>query len=115
MRSSVGDKVRLQHINDAIIEVEEYTRNVDFSDFSESSMRKYACIKQLEIIGEASNTISNELKLKFPEVNWVQIVSLRNVLVHEYFGIDSKLIWDIIKNDLPQLKKEIGKIIHFLS
>jgi uncharacterized protein with HEPN domain len=112
MRGKTGDKVRLQHILDAIIEVENYSLNTDFSDFMKNSMMRFACIKQLEIIGEAGNHISDEIKASFSTIEWSQIIGMRNVFVHEYFGVDSKLVWDIIKNDLPGLK---GKIVEILE
>ena len=60
-------------------------------------MMRFACIKQMEIIGEASNHLSAELKSKFSEIEWAQIIGMRNVFTHEYFGIDSSLVWEIIK------------------
>ena len=62
MRSSLGDKIRLQHILDAILEIESYLIDVDFNTFLENSMMKFACIKQMEIIGEASNHVSEDAK-----------------------------------------------------
>ena len=73
-------------------------------------MMRYACIKQLEIIGEASNHLSVELKSKFSDIEWSQIVGMRNVFTHEYFGIDATLVWEIIKNDIPELKVSIEVI-----
>jgi len=70
MRGKLGDKVRLQHILDAILEVEVYLNKVDFPDFIKNSMMRFACIKQIEIIGEASNHISEEIKLKFSKIEW---------------------------------------------
>jgi uncharacterized protein with HEPN domain len=115
MRGKSGDKVRLQHISDAILEIESYVVNSDFSDFMANSMMRYACIKQLEIIGEASNHVSAETKLKFSGIEWSQIVGIRNVFVHEYFGIDSSLVWEIIKNDLPDLKDKIKDILNSIE
>ena len=63
------------------------------------------------IIGEASNHISEETKSRFSAIEWDQIVGMRNVFVHEYFGVDSTLVWEIIKNDIPDLKGKIEKII----
>jgi uncharacterized protein with HEPN domain len=77
----------------------------------ENSMMRFACIKQMEIIGEASNHISSETKLKFTTVEWSQIIGMRNVFVHEYFGIDSNLVWEIIKNDIPDLKDKMMDIL----
>lgn len=111
MRSELGDKIRLQHILDAIEEIQKYLIAVDFSVFIENSMMRFACIKQMEIIGEASNHLSLELKSKFSDVEWSQIVGMRNVFTHEYFGIDSSLVWEIIKNDIPELKEKIQHIL----
>jgi len=111
MRGKLGDKVRLQHINDAIIEIETYLANKEFSDFNTNSMMRFACIKQMEIIGEASNHVSEEIKLKFSKIEWAQIIGMRNVFVHEYFGVDTSLVWEIIKNDIPELKNKIKEIL----
>ncbi|RKY77514.1 DUF86 domain-containing protein [candidate division KSB1 bacterium] len=112
MRSKIGAKIRLQHILDAICELETYTRQATFDDFVANSMMQFACIKQLEIIGEAASHISDELKQRFSEVEWPEIVGLRNILIHEYFGIDENIIWVIIKKDIPQLKIKIEKILN---
>lgn len=89
-----------------------YLYNTYFSGFMENSMMRFACIKQMEIIGEASNHVSDDTKAKFSTIEWAQIVGMRNVFVHEYFGVDSSLVWEIIRNDLPELKE---KIIHILD
>jgi uncharacterized protein with HEPN domain len=114
MRGKLGDKIRLQHMYDAIVEIESYTNNVDLSDFINNSMMRFACLKQLEIIGEASNHISEETQHKFPDIEWKQIVGMRNVFVHEYFGIDSILVWEIIQNDIAELKNKIKEIVENL-
>ena len=115
MQSELGDEIRLKHILDAIEEIEKYLSEVDFSIFIENSMMRFACIKQMEIIGEASNPISDELKSKFTDVEWAQIVGMRNVFAHEYFGIDSSLVWEIIKNDIPDLKAKIKLILQSIQ
>ena len=111
MRSELEDQIRLQHILDAIAEIQKYLTSVDFLVFLENSMMRFACIKQMEIIGEASNHLSLELKSKFSVVEWAQIIGMRNVFTHEYFGIDSTLVWEIIKNDIPELKENIEQIL----
>ena len=111
MRSELGDKIRLQHILDAIEEIQKYLSSIDLPVFLENSMIRFACIKQMEIIGEASNHLSEELKSTFSDVEWSQIVGMRNVFTHEYFGIDSSLVWEIIKNDIPELKGKIEFIL----
>ena len=111
MRSRLGDKIRLQHILDAIQEIDSYIVDVDFEKFMENSMMRYACIKQMEIIGEASNHVTDEVKSEFLSVEWGQIVGMRNVFVHEYFGVDATIVWEIIKGDIPDLKNKVQEII----
>ena len=65
----------------------------------------------MEIIWEASNHITPALKSKFSEIEWAQIVGMRNVFTHEYFGIDSSLVWQIIMNDIPELKEKIENVL----
>jgi len=74
-------------------------------------MMRFASIKQIEIIGEAANYISEETKNKFTDIQWRQIIGMRHILFHEYFGIDSLLIWQIIISDLPKLKSAIQTVI----
>ena len=115
MRSKLGDKVRLQHILDSIQEIESYLVDVDFEDFIENSMMRFACIKQMEIIGEATNHVTEEVKAEFSEVEWGQIIGMRNIFVHEYFGVDTNLVWEIIKRDIPILKIRISDILQSLD
>lgn len=75
---------------------------------------RFASIKQIEIIGEAANQITVETKDKFSEIEWKQIVGLRNILVHEYFGVDNSLIWQIVITDIPLLKERIIEILKAL-
>ncbi len=111
MRGKLGDKVRLMHVLDAIIEIESYINGVDFDEFMNNSMMRFACIKNMEIIGEACNHISEATRSKFTTIEWGQIIGMRNVFVHEYFGIDSSLVWQIIRDDLPDLKSKVEQVI----
>jgi uncharacterized protein with HEPN domain len=115
MRSKLGDFARLQHISDAIIEIESYVGTIDFNGFSGNSMMVFACIKQLEIIGEASNHLSDDIKAQYDSLEWRQIIGLRNIFVHEYFGVDNHIVWDVIQNDLPHFKHSIELILEELN
>lgn len=115
MRGRLGDNARLSHILDAIAEVETYLENADYDTFLNNSMMRFACIKQMEIIGEASDHISEQIKTRFSEIEWSQIKGMRNLFVHEYFGIDTRLAWEIIKHDLPDLKHKILTIVKSIS
>ncbi|MEI6881612.1 MAG: DUF86 domain-containing protein [Bacteroidetes bacterium] len=115
MRGKLGDSIRLQHILEAIHEIETYLVSSDFTEFMNNSMMRFACIKQMEIIGEASNHISEDIKSKFTDIEWAQIIGMRNIFVHEYFGIDTNLVWEIIKNDIPDLKEKISVVVSSLE
>ncbi|OGV07259.1 MAG: hypothetical protein A3J84_05635, partial [Ignavibacteria bacterium RIFOXYA2_FULL_37_17] len=99
MKSKLGDKARLQHISDAIKEIENYITNSSYKDFQSNSMMQFATVKQLEIIGEAANQLTEHFKKLYTEIQWREIVGLRNILIHEYFGIDTKIVWDILQID----------------
>jgi uncharacterized protein with HEPN domain len=110
MKGRLGDKVRLQHILDAINEVEIYLLNVSYEQFLGNSEKRFATIKQIEIIGEACNALSAELKEQYPAVPWKSIIGFRNISIHEYFGVNLQLVWEIAKNDLPGLKDKMHMI-----
>ena len=111
MTDRLGDKIRLQHILDAIIEIENFTKDVNFDTFSSNSMLFSACVRQLEIVGEAANRLTDNMIANNPDVEWRKITGLRNMLIHEYFGLDDKLIWNIIQKNIPELKEKVEKIV----
>jgi len=115
MKSRIGDNARLNHILDAIAEIQSYVKDLSFEEFESNSMVFNACLNQLTTIGEAANHLSDELKVTVISVEWREIIDLRNVLIHEYFGIDLKIVWDIVKTDLPILKKHIEESLRNLS
>ena len=109
--NKLGNKVRLQHIAKALGEIGEYTKGIDFDAFKQNSIINQACIRQLEIIGEACNRLTDELKNSYPNIAWRQIIALRNLLIHQYFGVDLEIIWEVIKNDLPLFSQNINSIL----
>ncbi|HDR51745.1 MAG TPA: DUF86 domain-containing protein [Mariniphaga anaerophila] len=115
MKGKEADRIRIQHIFDAIYEIKKYVENRNFDDFLNDSMFRFACIKQLEIIGEASNHITIETKTKFQEIEWQQIIGMRNVFIHEYFGIDLSVAWEIIEKDIPDFKKKLDNVLNELT
>jgi len=97
----------LQSIND----LEEFTENLTFDQYLTDRKTILASMSSLQIIGEASNKLPPEIRSKYHEIPWKSIISLRNKIVHEYFGLHNKMVWEIIHNDLPVLKPQIIKII----
>ncbi|SHN92259.1 hypothetical protein BHECKSOX_443 [Bathymodiolus heckerae thiotrophic gill symbiont] len=104
------DMVYLEHIIDCIDRIEEYTESDQFT-FMNSSMVQDAVIRNLQILSESTQKISDSLKLQHPEINWRAISGFRNVLVHDYLGLDNQQVWQILENRLPDLKEHIEAII----
>lgn len=111
MQDRLGDKVRLLHIVDAINEIENYVKDADLDHFVKNSMMFNATLRQLEIIGEASNRLSEKLLNSNSAIPWARIIGLRNLVIHEYFGIDDFTIWNVIKINLPDLKLKVTAIL----
>ena len=101
------DKVYLTHILDAISDVEKFMQEVSEEEFFVNKEKQYAVLRGLEIIGEASKNLSNELKEKSSNVDWKDIAGMRDKLIHAYFGVNLPLVWETVKMDLPQLKKQV--------
>jgi uncharacterized protein with HEPN domain len=112
MKGKPGDRQRLNHILEAIDEIQLYTKNTTLKTFLSNSMMRFACVKQIEIIGEAANCITSETKALFTDLEWKQIIGMRHILVHEYFGVDFDLIWQVIIEDLPLFKEKILNVIN---
>jgi uncharacterized protein with HEPN domain len=100
---------------EAIDSVETYLTGVSYEDFLNHSMMRFACIKQIEIVGEASVHLSTETKSNCSIVEWQKIKGMRNVFVHEYFGIDPRILWEIATEDLPELKTQLSAIVQELD
>ena len=106
------DLFRLKHIRDSILKIEHLVhilRNQDI--FEKKWIEQDAIIRNLEIIGEASKNISVNLKQDYPEISWKEIKGMRNIVTHQYFGVELCEIWSTVINDIPLLKNQIEKII----
>ncbi|MBN1975000.1 MAG: DUF86 domain-containing protein [Sedimentisphaerales bacterium] len=106
-----NDKLYLRHINEAIESIEEYLRGVSYNKFVSSKMIIDAVVRELEIIGEASKNLSDEFREEHADLFWRQIKDMRNFLIHEYFGVNTKIVWDTCKKDLPILKNFISSVL----
>lgn len=100
----------LLHILDAINDIEESVRKLSRKEFEQAKDARDAAIRRIEIIGEAVKNLSVDLKESHPEIEWKKIAGTRDKIIHAYFDIDLGVVWDIIKNDLPILKKKIENI-----
>ena len=104
------DRTYLFHIHEAIEKIEGYIATVGFDVFSNNNMMIDAVVRELEIIGEAARSLSDSFQDKHFEIPWYKIKAMRNVLIHEYFGVNLKVVWDTCKNDIPALKTYIEKV-----
>ncbi|MGQ0556170.1 MAG: HepT-like ribonuclease domain-containing protein [Nitrospiraceae bacterium] len=105
------DRIYLLHIRDAIQHILTYTTSGKDSFFADRKTQD-AVIRNLEIIGEATKRLSASLKNANPDIAWKPIAGMRDKLVHDYFGVNLQLVWDVIERDLPGLKV---KVLHFLT
>jgi uncharacterized protein with HEPN domain len=107
----LSDKVRLQHILEAIEYVEQFLEGRSNVDLYDNPQLRFAIERQLEIIGEATNNLSDSIKNKYTGIEWRKIVAFRNFVVHEYFGVDLELVWLITQKNLPPLKQIITQML----
>lgn len=104
------DKVYLHHILDAAEKIEEYVSTGN-DDFMNKTYLQDAVVRQLEIIGEATKRVSDEFRLKHTKIPWRRMAGLRDVLIHDYMGVDIDAVWQVTQRDIPELKKYIRKIL----
>lgn len=105
------DSVYLHHILMAIDRIEEYSEGVSLQEFLNTGIVQDGVVRQLEIIGEASRNLSAELVQSHPEVPWGEIIGLRNRIAHAYYNIDQGVVWDIVQEDLPSLRRDVTRIL----
>jgi uncharacterized protein with HEPN domain len=101
----------LYHILESIEAINRFVEGYDKNDLLKDEKTQNAVIGMIEIIGEAARNLPSAFRKNNTEIPWEKISSMRNKLIHEYFGVDLFLVWETIKKDLPILKKQIRKII----
>lgn len=101
----------LSDILSSIKKIEEYTKGMSYAKFSKDDKTLDAVVRNLEIIGEATNQMPDTFKEKHTDVPWRKIISMRNKVIHEYSGVDVEILWQTLKEDLPELKTLVKRLV----
>jgi len=96
-------KLYLRDILEAQERIREYTKKMTYEEFAQSKITVDAVVRNLEVIGEVARKLPPEIKKKSSEIEWRKIVAMRNVLTHEYFGVNTKIVWDVVQNKIEQI------------
>jgi len=103
-------KVFLAHIMESIGLIEEYSESKTIQDFMRSKSLQDMIIRRIEIIGEAVKYLPDDIKDSHSEVPWKKVAGMRDVLIHQYFGVDIEATWDVVEKDIPELKSKLLRI-----
>ncbi|MCF7974654.1 MAG: DUF86 domain-containing protein [Phycisphaerae bacterium] len=106
-----NDRTYVQHMLEAIQTIESYIAGCTFDAFVGNKMMVDAVVRELEILGEAANQVSEDMKDKHPKIPWFKMRGLRNFVIHEYFAVNEKIVWDTCKENLPGLKVQLEQLI----
>jgi uncharacterized protein with HEPN domain len=101
------DRLYLIHIEESIDRIHSYVAGLDFPDFMQKSLVQDAVLRNLQVLAESTQRLSADFKAARPEIEWYKIAGLRNILVHDYLGIDMETVWFVVKNNLPELQEII--------
>lgn len=101
----------VEDILDAMDKVELLVEGVDYDRFEADFRINFAVVRALEIIGEASKRLPDDLRQRYPAVPWKGMAGMRDRIVHEYDNVDLQIVWDVVKKDIPQIKPQIQQIL----
>ncbi|MCF6360136.1 MAG: DUF86 domain-containing protein [Cyclobacteriaceae bacterium] len=103
--------VFLEDILDCIDKIAEYVKGISENDFEKNIEKQDAIIRRIEIIGEATKRISTETRSQYSSIPWREMAGMRDIVIHEYFGITTPLVWRVATADIPNLKAKIKMIL----
>ena len=100
-------RVYLEDILDAVAKIRRYTCGLSLDEFKADERTVDAVVRNLEVIGEAVKSLGTEIRTQAPEVEWRKIAGLRDILIHEYYGVDPEVVWDIVSNKMAALENAV--------
>jgi len=109
--SADTDRVYLTHMQEEVAFLRDHTRNATFGAFISDGVLRRAVARSLEIIGEAAKNLSPALRDWHPEVDWRGMAGLRDVLIHKYFGINWRIVWDVLQHKIPAFSQPLRRVI----
>jgi uncharacterized protein with HEPN domain len=101
----------LLHILEATNQIEQYVHGFNYEKFKQSRLVQDGVIRQLEVIGEATKNLSDATRENAPEIAWRDMAGMRDVLIHQYFGVDISAVWDTVEHDIFRLKECVSKLL----
>ncbi|MFW9881746.1 MAG: DUF86 domain-containing protein [Candidatus Thorarchaeota archaeon] len=104
-------KIYLQHILDEISYLQQDSNGLKFNDFMKNETLKRSFVRSIEVIGEAVKNLPDDIRQKNNSIPWKNIAGMRDKLIHHYFGIDYKMVWDVVLNKIPELKNAVEKML----
>jgi len=105
------DRLYLIHISECIERIEHYARGTNKQAFMDSTLLQDAIIRNLQVLAESTQRLSDDIKETESGIDWFEIAGFRNVLVHDYLGIDTERVWNILEKDLPALKEAVSRML----
>lgn len=108
---SKDPKGYLKHIQDECLYLMSVSGNLSFDDFMEDETLKRAVVRSLEIIGEATKKIPADIKVKWNTIQWKNMAGMRDRLIHDYMGVNYTIVWDVMKNKIPDMHKQIAEFL----
>ncbi len=109
--SERADVEFLADTKEAVLRINAYTQDLSYEQFLEDKKTQDAVVRNLEIIGEAAKNISEELKKKYPQIRWKELAGVRDKLIHHYFGVNFDIVWNIVKQELPDVLSQLEEIL----